>query len=367
MMAAKIIREVIDNVGPVRIIAPLFQIERLREHIPFGASYVPLRYQERRFELLSGYLNPCLLKVSQELKKAIRGSASLTLVNGGLTANHTLSLATSLVAQRENIPVFVYYPMLHHSHELSLRGLRSISYRAAQRRVMAAFKSFITIDEIWRDRLLETARQSLDVRVIHNLLEIKVTSQVAPLEPGMPVRMCFVGRFDRYQKGLDLLIDTLLLLSRKRGLAPMQWVFVGSGPYESTLREACDRLVTKGMNFEFHGWKRSAIELMGGCHALVLPSRLEGVPTVVAEALTMGLPVFAYAIKGADIMLPRDRLIEPFDTTAMADAIERFAAEAAKRPSVPIASRYLNMLRDSNRFRNEVIAVYGADIKLDSR
>ena len=367
MMAAKIIREVTDSVGPVRVIAPPAQIDLLRERLPSGADFVPLQHQERRFESLSGYLNPGLHAASRELRTAIRDSASLTLVNGGLTANHTLTLAAARAARREGVPAWVYYPMLHDTRELALGGLRSIGYRAAQRRVVAAFSGFTTIDELWRERLLARAGRPLDVRVIHNLLDFEVTSRAARPKPGAPVRLCFVGRFDRYQKGLDLLIETLQHLREKPGLKPMQWVFVGGGPDEAALREACDALAGGSLTFEFHGWQRSAIGLMSGCHALVLPSRLEGVPTVVAEALTLGLPVFAYAIPGADRMLERDTLIEPFDKAAMAEAIADFAEEAATRLALPAASAYLDLLRDRGRFREEVTAVYGADVPPKAR
>jgi len=367
MMAAKIIREVMESVGPVRIITPPAQIERLQGRLPSGAEYVPLQHKERRLESLAGYLNPHLYRASLELRAAIRGTASLTLVNGGLTANHTLTLAAAWVARHENVPAQVYYPMLHDTHELLLGSLRSTSYRAAQRRVVKAFDLFITIDELWRDRLLTSAERPLDVRIIHNLLEIKATPCAVPPKQGEPVRLCFVGRFDRYQKGLDLLIDTLQRLRDTPGLAPTQWVFVGSGPDELALRQACHALATDRLTFEFHGWQLSAIELMSGCHALVLPSRQEGIPTVVAEALTLGLSVFAYAIPGADLMLANDKLIPPFDTAAMAEAIACFAAEASMQPTAPIASAYLDMLCNRNRFRDEVIAVYGANVSPKAR
>lgn len=361
-MAAKIVREVAENFGMVRIIAPQSQIDRLREHLPLF-DYVPIRHQERRFESLSGYLNPNFYAASLELRAAIRGATSLTVINGGLTANHTLTLAAARASRYEGVPANLYYPMLHNVNELSLRGLRSLSYRTALRRVTAAFDHFITIDEIWRDRTLKIARRQLDIRVIHNLLDIDVMLRATRPIQGEPVRLCFVGRFDRYQKGLDLLLDTLRRLSEKPGLAAMQWVFVGSGSYESTLRDVCNTLATDNLKFEFHGWQRSAIELMSGCHALVLPSRLEGVPTVVAEALALGLPVFAYGIHGADLMVSRDALIAPFDTAAMADAIARFASEASTRLALPISSPYLDMLCDRERFRSEVCAVYFSEIE----
>lgn len=362
MMAAKIIREVMGSVGSVRVIAPPAQIERLSERLPVGANYLRLEHQERRLESISGYLNPRLRAATQELRSAIKGSASVTVVNGGITANHTLTLAASKAAQSEGMPAWLYYPMLHDTRELALKGLRSISYRAAERRVTAAFSQFTTIDELWRDRLLARTRKPIDVRVIHNLLDIEVTDRATAPAKGAPVRLCFVGRFDRYSKGLDLLIATLRHLGAKRGLPPMQWVFVGSGPDEAMLREACDALQGGALSFEFHGWQRSAIALMSGCHALVLPSRLEGVPTVVAEALTLGLPIFAYAIPGADRMLAANNLIAPFDTAAMAEAIADFTGNAAPHGAPPAASPYLELLRDRDRFRAEVVAVYGSAV-----
>lgn len=361
MMATKIIREVADNLGPARIIGTQTQIDFLRERLPIGIDYVLLQHKERRFESFLGYLNPYFLGALRELRKAIRGAASMTIVNGGLTANHTLTLAAGRAARYESVLSAVYFPMLHDASELSLGKLRAISFRLARRRVASAFNFFITIDGVWRDRLLVAEGRSLDVRVIHNLLEIKAKPIAPTPELGLAVRLCFIGRFDRYQKGLDLLIDTLRFLRYKPPLASMHWVFVGRGPYESMLRKACDELACDSLSFEFHDWQLSAIDLMASCHALVLPSRLEGVPTVVAEALILGLPVFAYAIDGVDLMVSRDMLIKPFDTKAMANALAQFANEVSAHLVLPKASTYLDMLRDKNRFHNEVIGVYGSD------
>jgi glycosyltransferase involved in cell wall biosynthesis len=361
MMAAMIIREISDASGAVRVIAPSIQINQLRERLPQGIDYVLLSHRSRRFELLCGKLNPYYLSAMLEIQKLIKGSTSITVVNGGITANHTLTLATAQAAKLESIPAMIYYPMLHNSDEMSLKGVRSFNYHAAQRRIFNSFNLFVTIDDIWRQRLIALTRRPIDVKLIHNLIDIEPILQPVALETRGPVRFCFVGRFDCYQKGLDLLIDTLRQLRDSPTLAPMQWVFIGSGPDELMLRNACAHLATDRLSFEFHSWQRNPIELIRRCHALVLPSRLEGVPTVVAEALVLRLPVFAYAIAGAHLLLPKNSLIRPFDTAAMANALAYFASQFSTASKSAESSPYLDMLLNRSRFRDEVLFVYTVD------
>lgn len=356
MMAARIVNQVLDAGGLARILSTPAQIEQLRSRLRPSAEFVLLRHSERRLESMPGWLNPRVYTASRELQAALHGCQTLTMVNGGLTANHALTLAASCAARRAGAQAWIYFPMLHDTDELGLQGLRAASYRRAQNRVAAAFDHFVTIDALWRERLLARAERSLDVRIIHNHLDVPPAELAAPVAHGPP-RLCFAGRFDRHQKGIDLLIETFDHLRNHPAATPMQWVFIGTGPYEQELRQACERMSGGPLSFEFHGWQSSAIKLMSDCQALVLPSRLEGVPTVVAEALTLGLRVFAYAIPGADRMLSDTPLIAPFDTRAMAEAIVQHWA-TPRIAATPTTNVYLHMLRDGARFRREVLDVY---------
>ncbi len=99
----------------------------------------------------------------------------------------------------------------------------------------------------------------------------------------------FVGHIDIYAKGLDLLVNAF---ARFNKLAPktMLWI-IGDGAGQ----EALSRLVkSKGLSHSvtflgstFMSKKDSVLKKI---HALVYPSRGEGLPSVVLEAANMGVP-----------------------------------------------------------------------------
>jgi glycosyltransferase involved in cell wall biosynthesis len=76
---------------------------------------------------------------------------------------------------------------------------------------------------------------------------------------------------------------------------------------------------------ELPGWYRRA-------SLLVLPSRSEGVPNVVLEALACGTPVIATRVGGVPEVVDGDRLVAPGDPDALAAAIE--AALSQERQAI---------------------------------
>ena len=364
-MAARIVEQLIQIREPVRIMGNKLQLEYLQGLLGSRVEYVELWNKERRYELIMGWLKPQIYFDARRIYNHLKGCKTLTVINGVITANHALTLSAALAARLLDIKAWIYYPMIHEATELGLSNLQSVSYRRALNRLTATYKNFVTIDSIWRERLLDKCLcRPLDVRIIHNFIDLKYYENLhqIPAIETRPRRICFIGRFDSYQKGLDLLVDTLHHLRTMHMVKPTQFVFVGSGEYQHQLHKYCNKLAGGQLSFEFHGWKKSAIPIMNSCDALVLPSRLEGVPTVVAEALMLGLPVFAYSIPGATSLLDKKQLIAPFDTKAMAEVI---SAPWPKRQmgNLSVSNKYLMMLRDSDRFRREVKNVFDYPFK----
>ena len=106
--------------------------------------------------------------------------------------------------------------------------------------------------------------------------------------------MLFVGRLDR-QKGLDWLLTCMPdLLVR---LPAYELIVAGDGPQRDALaRQAAQLGVADRVHFL--GWRSDVPQLLKRANLLVLPSRYEGMPNVLLEALAAGVPVVATRAEG---------------------------------------------------------------------
>ncbi|MBI4574773.1 MAG: glycosyltransferase [Planctomycetes bacterium] len=147
--------------------------------------------------------------------------------------------------------------------------------------------------------------------------------------PGPPVVLC-VARMVR-QKGLDTLLRAVALLPRTR---PVSLWLAGEGPE----RPGLERLA-RGLGLsrvEFLGWRADVPDLLGEADVLALPSRWEGLPVAVLEAMAAGVPVVATAVDGtAETVVHGETglLVPPGDPVGLALALDRVLGdrEAARR------------------------------------
>ena len=138
--------------------------------------------------------------------------------------------------------------------------------------------------------------------------------------PG-PLRLLFAGRYEHGQKGvLDLpLIDRALI---DRGV-DVSWTMVGAGPDEEKLRDAWRH--NPRVNFMGRKTTAEVMDIAADHDVFVLPTRYEGVPVALLEAMSVGLaPVVSNVESGVrEILLDgQTGLLPPVgDTGAFADAI----------------------------------------------
>lgn len=107
----------------------------------------------------------------------------------------------------------------------------------------------------------------------------------------------FVGRLDE-QKDPLLALDTFQLLMTKYPTARL--LIVGTGPLAAEVRRRADRMNGR---VALGGYRSDVANLMKASRCLVLPSRWEGMPNVVLEAIAAGLPVVASAAEGVRELL----------------------------------------------------------------
>jgi sugar transferase (PEP-CTERM/EpsH1 system associated) len=160
-------------------------------------------------------------------------------------------------------------------------------------------------------------------------------------DPGL----CLAGTVGRMQtvKAQPLLARAFVdALSRRPDLrATLRLVMVGGGP----LKVECEQILADAGVAELAwlpGERSDVPALMQGLDLFVLPSLAEGISNTILEAMACGLPVVATAVGGnADLVDDgaTGQIVPPGDVPALADALCRWADDAAARRAAGAAAR----------------------------
>lgn len=218
-------------------------------------------------------------------------------------------------------------PVLWNPHGLEmfrgtelLHDLRVLPYRYRYRSLAARAERVVSLGGRLTDEL--TARLGVEPRrvvVLPNAVELDPEeARVAPPRRASN-ELLFVGRLAR-NKGADLLIDAMNALAHE----DVSLALVGEGPLRSNLER---RSTNPRVRFLGSVGEARLTELFATAGALVLPSRFEGMPTVVLEAMAARLPVIATDIGAVRTMVEPERtglLIPPDSTGALVRAIRTF-------------------------------------------
>ncbi len=130
--------------------------------------------------------------------------------------------------------------------------------------------------------------------VVSNPWKVDVKESISwPAENGS-VDLACVGRMDPRAKGQDVLMEVLAMDKwRER---PLRVNFYGSGPCDGSIKRMAE--VLKLENVRFHGQVSSIEDIWAANHALVLPSRFEGLPLVIVEAMLCGRMIITTDVAG---------------------------------------------------------------------
>ncbi|MBK9072032.1 MAG: glycosyltransferase family 4 protein [Myxococcales bacterium] len=144
-----------------------------------------------------------------------------------------------------------------------------------------------------------------------------------PQGAGPAMALIFVGMLDREYKGLDVLLRALAMAAAAHTLT-----VVGDG----LLRAQYEHLALTlglGTRVRWRGALPSGAAVHGALaqHELfVLPSRTEGMPRVLLEAMAVGLPCIATPVGGVPEVLGEEALVPVGDAMALASRLDAWGA-----------------------------------------
>jgi glycosyltransferase involved in cell wall biosynthesis len=134
-----------------------------------------------------------------------------------------------------------------------------------------------------------------NAKVIRNPFNVRYDTQ-PPWPTGLPeeLSLACVGRLETGTKGQDLLLDVLSLPHWRERKVRVS--LVGKGVNGRVLRRMAEEL--KLTSVDFLGHQNNIEEVWSRHHALVLPSRHEGMPLTVVEAMLCGRPCIVTDVGG---------------------------------------------------------------------
>jgi glycogen(starch) synthase len=211
---------------------------------------------------------------------------------------HPSPLLITLIEERQH----------REGHELLSRILRSADWVTG--------KSAAVLAQARRFAPEITSRSS----VIHNGLEVPALLP-KPLPTDAPRLLC-LGRL-AVQKGFDVVLTALASITDQFPNARL--IVAGDGPERSALEHRVAELGLANV-VEFMGWvsPHEVLALINTATMVVMPSRWEGLPSVVLQAAIMARPVVATRVSGlSEVVVHQNTglLVEPEDAQGLAEAI----------------------------------------------
>lgn len=219
-------------------------------------------------------------------------------------------------------------PFIYHVHSPARRDTESplrnwINGTIEERLVLPRAARIIAVSESLRDYLAEHGVSRDRVSVIPNGVPIELEN--AHWSP--PEREWVIGSIAlfRPRKGVEVLLRALAILKSRDVLARVKLIGgFETGSYEQEVRNLVSSLGIE-LYVDYHGFTTDVISEARKLSVFALPSLYgEGMPMVLLEAMSVGLPVVASEIEGIPEVLKGGVgiLVPPGNEHVLADAIQ---------------------------------------------
>jgi glycosyltransferase involved in cell wall biosynthesis len=147
----------------------------------------------------------------------------------------------------------------------------------------------------------------------------------------LPIKLIFVGTMAQLTKGPDVLIDALALCVNRN--LDVVLTMIGDGKHRLELERRAEQHNLR-YRTRFLGQlpnSQAVFAELDRADIFVLPSRQEGLPRAMIEAMARGLPCIGTQVGGIPELLASEDLVPPNDPDALAQRIYSIAIDAKRR------------------------------------
>jgi glycosyltransferase involved in cell wall biosynthesis len=278
----------------------------------------------------------------RSLAGALRASRpELVHLNLNSPPNNPHAIAVARLLRRPTLAT------LHIYHPLSPRQ------RQLLRLLFRRLDAVIAVSAEIRHRLVkDLGVRPGAARLVHNGVGPCTAAHRPPTDTGV-VRIGAQGRLTD-QKGFDVLIEAVGTLV-ERGLRP-QLLIAGDGPDRARLER-----LARGLPVTLLGFVDDTSSLLSAIDVFCLPSRFEGLPFALLEAMICGIPCVASRVGDVPEALGAGGLtVPPEDVGALTSALERLLTSPDLRRDLGAAARTrAEQQFSTQRMIQATVEVYG--------
>lgn len=220
----------------------------------------------------------------------------------------------------------------------------------------------IVVGDVWRQSLSQRI-DGLDIDVLHNALEPQDASPNAvSMDESRRGGVLFVGDFSEVKRPEDLIVAYASLPRRQRRAFPLTIVGGGEPRREALIkRMAADIAPTDDIQFTGKVDGSVARRLMAEADLFVIPSRAEGLPLVLLEAMRAGAAIVVTdvgAVREVVTCGVEAMIVKPQDPEQLALAMKRLLNDQARRAALSAAASIRSEQFDAQIFRNRLLNIW---------
>ncbi len=161
-------------------------------------------------------------------------------------------------------------------------------------------------------RFAESFYAGKPILVIHNGVDAEAFKMDKEKKAERAIRILFVSRLIE-RKGLQHIIPMLKDIQSQID-TPIKLIVVGDGPYRGTLESMAEQCDVKDIVQFVGGKEKNELhEYYQNADVFILPSRMEGMPNVVLEAMASGLPIVMTPCGGSEELVKENGYVVPVE------------------------------------------------------
>jgi len=249
--------------------------------------------------------------------------------------------------RREHVPAVAIIQNFMGKRLIAKMGPIGRWFAAHERSLQKRYRHYITVSRFLSDAVKQQ-QPDAEVTVVYN--GIDDVAFIPRTTDKVPGQLLFLGRIDRYHKGLDLLLTAFEQLSKDD--PDLSLVIAGGGRDEAWLRN--EIAVRNNPRIRWTGrLGPERFDLLAQSELLVMPSRFEGWGITAVEAAAVGTPVVGTLVDG--LMEAVDNGVTGELVAPDADALVRCISGLMRDPSRRARMGAAGKLRAAN-FRWDILS-----------